>query len=158
MIRKRSVICYLFVWVSLPIFSQENTVTTGGDISNSTGSVSFTFGQVFFDNSESEQGSLYEGIQQAYSSEIITGVELTAIQLELFPNPTRETAILKTERDYIGLLHYSLFDETGRLIETHKLNNTETPIKLSEFAKGIYILTVQNSSQTIKSFRIIKTK
>lgn len=156
--RKRSLFCSLFVWVSLPIFSQDNTVTTGGDISNSTGSVSFTFGQVFFDNTESEHGSLNEGIQQPYSSEIITGIELTEIQLELFPNPTRETAILKTERDYIGLLHYSLFDETGRLIETHNLNNSETQINLSEFANGIYILTVHNSSETVKSFQIIKTK
>jgi hypothetical protein len=156
--RKELLLTMLFNWALSPIFSQENTVTVGGDVSNTTGSVSYTLGQVFFNNTESDDGTINQGVQQPYTSEIITGIELKEIELQLYPNPTRETAILKIDRAYIGLLNYALFDETGRLIFFDKLNSSENPITLSELANGVYILNVQNSSQTVKSFRIIKTK
>ena len=156
--RKELLLLLLFNWVLSPVFCQENTVTVGGNVSNSSGSVSYTLGQVFFINAESDDGAINQGIQQPFTSEIITGIELKEIELQLYPNPTKETAILKIDREYIGLLNYTLFDETGRLIHTDKLNSSENPITLSELANGIYILNVQNSFQTVKSFRIIKTK
>lgn len=156
--RKELLFIILFNWGLSPIFSQENTVTVGGDFSNSTGSVSYTLGQVFFNNTESDDGTINQGVQQPYTSEIITGIELKEIELQLYPNPTKETAILKIDREYIGLLNYTLFDETGRLIFFDKLNSSENPIILSDLANGVYILNVQNSFQTVKSFRIIKTK
>lgn len=157
--KKKQLFFYLlFTWIASPMFSQENVVTSGGDILNSSGCVSYTVGQVFWSNVEVGEGSLYEGIQQPYSSEIVTGVEFNEIRLELFPNPTRETAILKIETEYIGLLDYALFDETARLIETNKINSSETPINLSGLANGIYILNIEKFSEKIKSFRIFKTK
>jgi len=155
---KQLFICFFFIWALSPIYSQVNTVSSGGNISNSSGSISFTFGQVFINNLEGDNGVINEGIQQPYTSEIITGVELNEVQLLLFPNPTKDIAILKVGIEYIGLLNYSLFDETGSLISTNQINSSEYTIALAKFASGIYILNVQNSSQTIKSFRIIKTQ
>lgn len=155
---KQLIICFLFIWGFSPIYSQENTVSSGGNISNSSGSISFTIGQVFINNIEGDNGVINEGIQQPYTSEIITGIELNEIQLQLFPNPTSDIAILKVANEHIGLLNYSLFDETGRLISTNQINSSESTIALATLASGIYILNVRNSSQTIKSFRIIKTQ
>jgi hypothetical protein len=155
---KQLFLCFLFIWLSSPIYSQVNTVSSGGNISNSSGSISFTFGQVFINNVEGDNGAINEGIQQPYTSEIITGIELNEIQLQLFPNPTSDIAILKVGSEYIGLLNYSLFDASGRLISTNHINSSESTIALAKLASGIYILNVRNSSQTIKSFRIIKTQ
>jgi len=155
---KQLYLCLLFIWIFSPIYSQLNTVSSGGNISNSSGSISFTFGQVFMNNLEGDNGVINEGVQQPYTSEIITGVELNEIQLQLFPNPTSDIAIIKVASEHIGLLNYSLFDETGRLIITNQINSSESTIALAKLASGIYILNVRNSSQTIKSFRIIKTQ
>ena len=86
---KQLFLSLLFIGVFSPIYSQLNTVSSGGNISNSSGSISFTFGQVFINNVEGDNGAINEGIQQPYTSEIITGIELNEIQLQLFPNPTR---------------------------------------------------------------------
>jgi hypothetical protein len=148
----------LFNGMSRLVFGQENTVTSGGSVSNATGSVSYTIGQVFYSSAEGENGSVNQGVQQPYTAEIITGIELREVTLQLFPNPTNELAILKLEPEFIGLLTYSLFDESGRLIHSSSMNNLENPIQLNGNSSGIYFLNVQNATQTIKSFRIIKTQ
>jgi hypothetical protein len=154
---KTILFCLLFVWILFPVHGQENTVTSGGNISNPSGSVAFTVGQVFYTSVEGENGSINEGVQQTYTSEIITGLELNEITLQLFPNPTNEQAILKVEPEFVGLLNYSLYDESGRLIQSSSVISQENPIQLGGNSSGIYFLNVQNTTQTIKSFRIIKT-
>jgi hypothetical protein len=148
----------LFNGMSCLVFGQENTVTSGGSVSNATGSVSYTIGQVFYSSAEGENGSINQGVQQPYTAEIITGIELREITLQLFPNPTSELAILKVEPELIGLLSFSMYDESGRLILSSPMNNLENPIQLSGNSSGIYFLNVLDSSQVIKSFRIIKTQ
>lgn len=148
----------LFNGVLNTVFGQENTVASGGNASNASGSVSYSVGQVFYTGAEGENGSINQGVQQPFLAEIITGVELKEIALQLFPNPTNELAFLKVGPEYIGLLSYSLYDESGRLIHSSLLNNQENPIQLSGNSSGIYLLHVQDSNQIIKSFRIIKTQ
>ena len=41
--RKELLLTVLFNWALLPIFSQENTVSVRGDVSNSIDSVSYTY-------------------------------------------------------------------------------------------------------------------
>jgi hypothetical protein len=148
----------LFNGILNPVFGQENTIVSGGSVSNATGSISYTIGQVFYSSAEGENGSINQGVQQPYTAEIVTGIELKEITLQLFPNPTNELAVLKVEPEFIGLLIFSLFDEAGRLILTSALNNLENPIQLGGNSIGIYFLNVQDSNQIIKSFRIIKTQ
>jgi len=148
----------LFNGMSRLVFGQENTVTSGGSVSNTTGSVSYTIGQVFYSSAEGENGSINQGVQQPYTAEIITGIELREVTLQLFPNPTSELAILKVEPELIGLLSFSMYDESGRLILSSPMNNLENPIQLIGNSSGIYFLNVMDSSQVIKSFRIIKTQ
>jgi hypothetical protein len=155
---KYTLLFLLFNWMSCHVFGQENTVASGGNVSNSTGSVSYTVGQIFYNSVEGENGSIHEGVQQPFTAEIITGIELSEITLQLFPNPTNELAILQIEPEYLRLLSYSLYDESGRLILSSPMNNLENPIQLSGNSSGIYFLNVLDSSQVIKSFRIIKTQ
>lgn len=148
---------FLFMISAIPlIYGQNNTVSCGGDISNASGSVSYTVGQVVFNHVENTSGSVREGVQQTYSADIITGAERNEIQLSVFPNPTNERAVLQIEPEYLGLLNYSLFNAAGQLINTQALQNTETAVSLANLANGIYILSVDNGTKTIKSFRIVK--
>ena len=155
---KYILLLFLFNGLLCSVFGQENTVTSGGSVSNATGSVSYTIGQVFYSSAEGENGSINQGVQQPYTAEIITGIELREVTLQLFPNPINELAILKVEPELVGLLSYSMYDESGRLILSSPMNNLENPIQLSGNSNGIYFLNVQDSNQIIKSFRIIKTQ
>lgn len=154
---KFTLLFLLFNGMSCLVFGQENTVASGGNVSSSSGSVSYTIGQVFYSSAEGENGSINQGVQQPYTAEIITGIELMEVTLQLFPNPTKDLATLQIEPEYLGLLSYSLYDESGRLIHSSPMNNLSNSIQFMGNSVGIYFLNVSDSNQIIKSFRIIKT-
>lgn len=144
--------------IPVAVKGQQNTLSCGGDISGAAGNVAYSIGQVVFNHVATENGSVNEGVQQPYSTDIITGAEVSTIQLALFPNPTKETAILKIRPEDLGLLNYSMFNSAGQQIGFQHLQNTETPIPVAGLANGIYVLNVDNGVEILKSFRIVKTE
>ena len=156
--RELQLLIFSSIFAVPTIDAQQNTVSCGGDISGAAGSVAYSIGQVVFNQVSNENAAVQEGVQQPYTVEIITGTALNTIQFELFPNPTKEIAILRIQPENKGMLHYSLINAAGQLINAQPLNNTETPIPMYGLANGIYMLNVDNGMETLKSFRIVKTE
>ena len=71
----------------------------------------------------------------------------------VFPNPARSVINLKAESKIIGQI-YSIYDNTGRVVLTGRLNSENTTIELSNLSGGIYMFSVgENKKQT---FKVIK--
>ena len=71
----------------------------------------------------------------------------------VFPNPARSVINLKAESKIIGQI-YSIYDNTGRVVLTGRLNSENTTIELSNLSGGIYMFSVgENMKQT---FKVIK--
>ena len=150
----------IFVCIS-GLYSQNihQTIPAGGGNANGTGGkVSYSVGQVFYTVKSGHNGTVAEGVQQPYEISIITGIEVTKINLSIFayPNPTKDILKLIIDNTYLTGLNFQLFDISGKQLEVKNISDRETLINTSNLSKGAYLLYVNNASKTIKSFKIIK--
>lgn len=138
-------------------FSQEVLVVSGGDVLGN-GNISFTVGQLFTNTNTSSSGSISEGIQQSIELYTlnISSLNPSEVKANLFPNPTSDFVMLSIKNSNITDLFYELFDVNGRSILSKKISQSDSPISLQNFASGIYILKVNQSNKTLKTFKLLK--
>ncbi len=139
--------------------AQEAILTTGGDVSSSTGSVSYSVGQIVYTTNTGTTGSVAQGVQQPYEisvSTAIKGSEDILLDFTAYPNPVKDILRLKTgERNFDGIT-YQLYEINGKIVEKKIVTATETMISMSDFPKGIYLLKMIDSNKVLKTFKIIK--
>ena len=138
--------------------AQETVTTTGGEATGTGGTTSYSIGQVVYTTQEGANGSVSQGVQQPYEISTTVGIDETSIKLEMsvFPNPTTDFLILKTEE--IDGLTYQLIDMQGKLIETNKVSINSTTIEMDKLASATYFLIVTKNNNPVKTFKIIKNQ
>jgi len=139
--------------------SQEAIPASGGDASGSGGTLSFTVGQLVYSSNSGSNGSVAEGVQQPYEISTTVGIELSTISLDFiaYPNPTINNIILSIKDFNNEKLNYQLYDMSGKLLKSNKVNAINTTIDMSELPVSNYVLNINNDSSIIKSFKIIKS-
>jgi hypothetical protein len=139
--------------------SQEAIPASGGDASGSGGTLSFTVGQLVYSSNSGSNGSVAEGVQQPYEISTTVGIELSTISLDFiaYPNPTINNIVLSIKDFNTEKLNYQLYDMSGKLLKSNKVNAINTTIDMSELPVSNYVLNINNDSSTIKSFKIIKS-
>ena len=71
----------------------------------------------------------------------------------VFPNPAQRIINVKADNKLFGE-NYSIYDNTGRVVLTGKLNSPNTTIELGNLSGGVYMFSVgENLKQT---FKVIK--
>ncbi|HPF94538.1 MAG TPA: T9SS type A sorting domain-containing protein [Tenuifilaceae bacterium] len=144
------------------VVAQSIVATQGGNINESSGSVSYTVGQVFYSHFTSDLGSANEGAQQPYEIYVVSSVEnaeLISLSVSAYPNPTASNITLKVESNHdfkVGHLAYQLYDVNGRLLLSELISSEETTIPLSKLQASFYLLKVYNVFGVVKTFKIIK--
>ena len=146
----------LALCVSIQIQAQNNTVSAGADAEGSNGSVSYSIGQVVYTSATGINGSINQGVQQPYDYDVITGIEHTEIELNLYPNPTLGQVNLSIADSRTQEYSLSLFDATGRLIMQNSQLNGLNRFSMESYAAGAYTLSVFKKEELVKSFRIIR--
>jgi hypothetical protein len=147
--------------------AQQATVAAGGTASGNGGTVSYSIGQVVYTTSTGTNGSVAQGVQQAYEITVVTGIEEAkeiSLEVSAYPNPTTDYLTLN-----IGAsisfndkpMSYKLYDMNGKIIETQKIINDQTMIEMSNLLPANYFLTVEKtmdekSTQEVKTFKITK--
>ena len=71
----------------------------------------------------------------------------------VFPNPAQSTINVKLDIKLIGKV-YSIYDNTGRVVLTGKVNSENTTIELGNLSGGIYMFNVGENMK--QSFKVIK--
>lgn len=161
MILKRlTLFIFILLCVSISnLHAQEVIVTSGGNAEGSGGSSSYSVGQVFFSVYTGTNGSIVEGVQQAYEISTHTGIELNEdinLQCSTFPNPTNDFLILKIEKLDLSSLSFQLYDMQGKLLEDKKPEGNETKISMLNYSPSVYFLKVKDSQKELITFKIIK--
>ncbi len=160
----------LFVFIILlysltELLGQSTTVASGGVASGSMGRVSYTVGQAFYKAHNSSKGSSSEGVQQPFEIYVVSVVEHLPFNIHVltYPNPTFDLLILRVKSEKSSLqkrLWYSLFNETGKLIEHKRISQLETKIEMGAYSPGVYFLHLEDhskdSKRLIQNFKIIK--
>ena len=154
---KKIITSATFLLLGLVVINAQETVTAGGgEATGAGGTVSYSVGQVDYTTNTGINGSVAQGVQQAYEIYVTTGVNQIAINLEMivYPNPTTNYLTLKVEDN--SNLSYQLYDLQGKVIENKKINSNSINISLEEKPTAAYFLNVINNNQIVKTFKVIK--
>jgi len=139
--------------------AQETVPTTGGEATGSGGSSNYTVGQVVYTTNSGSNGSVAQGVQQPYEISITSGINETAINLEMsiYPNPTANILQLSVETEKLQGVSYQLYDLQGKIIETKKVSVSNTTINMEGLSRATYFLKVSNNNKIVKTFKVIKS-
>ena len=170
-LKKLNLLTIIILLSSFKGFSQNSPVnsgdimgtilTTGNDATGSSGSVTYSIGQVFYTYIGKSVYNVAQGIQHQEINTFL-GTEDDIIkndaEIFVFPNPTTDFVKINMKGLELeeGQQTYQLFDIHGRLIEQNKINQTETQISLSNLSSSLYILQVSVNNEIFKTFKIIK--
>ncbi len=136
----------------------QQVIATGGDFnSNTSGSVSYTIGELAIATYSSGDIVLMEGFQPGNIS-IPDAIDLTIVDFAInaYPNPVVAELKLQITNAQEKGLRYQIFDMNGKLLKQNRIQAEETTISFSNMTNASYILKISNASSDIKSFTIIK--
>lgn len=154
-----SFILFLLVFGLTGLQAQESTNASGGNASGSGGTVSYSVGQTVYKTNSGSNGSAAEGVQQPYEISIITDIgDNSSISLicNVFPNPAKDFLTLTVDNSDKETLLFQIYDETGKILKSEKISESETKIDLANYDRSIYFLRILNKNQEIKLFKIVK--
>ncbi len=143
------------------IQSQNTISATGGNANGAGGSASYTVGQAAYITNTGSNGSVAEGVQQAYEISEIVGIEQarhTNFLCTIWPNPTTDLLFLEVELTEYENLFYQLYDVTGKKVDSRKLIDFKTTISMANLAPATYFLKVTDNQKVVKTFKIIKNQ
>ena len=157
--KTKNLLLLVMFFYHLTTHAQEALPASGGNALGSGGSVSYSVGLVVYTTNTGTSGSIAQGVQQAYDISIVSGIEQISLQLMVYPNPTTDLLNLIVE-NYTNYgnesLSYQLFDVSGTLLESKKLQGDEMSISMKELSSAIYFIKVSSNQKALKTFRIIK--
>lgn len=145
--------------LTLTINAQETTAASGGNISATDGTISYTVGQIATQTIIGSNGYISEGVHQPieiYTISKLTEDNMSDYNVKVYPNPTNEFVFIKFQSNKSEEITYQLFDINNKLIESNKVSDMETKISLTERKASTYILKISNQANEIQTFKIIK--
>ena len=137
------------------VSAQEVVSTQGDSYSNGSGSIDFTLGEVIIATESDGTNDLTQGFHQTNWN--FVGLEDFAPNYEatIFPNPTSEVLNIRTST--FENVTYTLYDAQGKLVLQNVLSAEQTPIQVGQLAPGSYSLILNNQTQNLKTFKLVKT-
>jgi len=148
--------CLCLLFSTFQLFAQQGFTAAGGEVNSSNGSVSYSYGQIDYQNYDNQDGKITEGIQQPF--EILTSTVINSdydISVDLFPNPTTRTITLSFG-EINQQLFYQLIDLNGRIILSEKIRELQTEIDLDRLVPSVYFINILDKDKIQKSFKILK--
>lgn len=151
---KKESLIFLSLLLVTSATAQEVVSSQGETYSNANGSIDFTLGEVIINTGTDGTNDLTQGFHQTNWN--FLGVEDFAPDYEatIFPNPTQD--VLNIRASIYENVTYTLYDSQGKLVMQNLLSAAQTPIQVSQLAPGSYSLTLKNSTQNLKTFKLIK--
>ena len=141
--------------------AQESVNATGGNVSGSGGSTSYSVGQVVYTTNTGTSGSVSEGLQQPFEISVVTAIEEAKginLSVTAYPNPTSDYLTLRIDEFEISNLSFQLYDMSGKLLQNEKITGNQTSIVMSNLVPATYFVKVIQGKKEIKTFKIIKTQ
>lgn len=151
---KKNTLFVFTLLISVCASAQEVVSTQGDSYSNASANIDFTIGEVVINTGTDGTNDLTQGFHQTNWN--FLGLDDFAPNYEaiIFPNPTQDVLNIKTSM--FENVIYTLYDGLGKLVMQDILSAEQTPIQVSQLAPGSYSLTLNNQTQNLKTFKLIK--
>ena len=159
--RKKQLSVALLLFLGIPvIYAQESTVSSGGKTSGSGGTLDFSIGQVVYTALSGPNGSLSQGVQQAYEIYEIaqsTDDKISSQQFSVYPNPTTDNLTVNCEQTEAQKFSILLYDIEGKLLQKNESTGAITEVPMDDLTPSTYIMKLIGENSTeLKAFKIIK--
>ena len=137
------------------LHAQQATTAAGGEATGTGGTASYSVGQVVYTTNTGTNGSVAQGVQQAYEIYNV-GIKETElnISLSIFPNPTAANLTLQISDYNNEKVSYQLYDMQGKLLNNGKIVAQQTKIEMTSLPTAAYYVNVVN--QETKKFNHLK--
>jgi len=156
---KKQFITFSYILTGIVSYGQTSVVASGGSVSNNSGSISYSIGQVAYQSVTNTSGSVSQGVQQAYVISTLNLEEKTFnFTLNAFPNPTTENLNLRVGNYKQEKLAYKLIDLEGKVISEAPMLSEETTIDMKQLPVATYFVEVHNEGKKVQTFKIIKNQ
>ena len=150
----KNTLLFFSLLTSVCVSAQEVVVTQGDSYTNSNGSIDFTIGEVVINTGSDGSNDLTQGFHQTNWNFVSIEDHVPSYEATIFPNPTSEILTIRTST--FENVTYALYDAQGKLVIQDKLSSVQTPIQVNQLAPGAYSLTLNNDTQNLKTFQLIK--
>ena len=154
LLMKKNTLMLFSFFASLTVSAQEVVATQGDSYSNASGSIDFTIGEVIIDTGTDGTNDITQGFHQTNWNFVGLEDHSPNYEATIFPNPTSEVLNIRTSA--FENVTYTLYDAQGKLVMQNILSAEQTPIQVSQLAPGSYSLTLNNQTQNLKTFKLIK--
>lgn len=139
----------------------ETINTSGANATGSSGTVTYSIGQVFYTYIGQSVYNVAQGIQHEELEKTLTTPENNVepkTEIFIFPNPTTDYVTINMEGLEVenGPRSYQLYDIQGRILKQNTINQSGTQINLTDLSSSIYILQVYLNNKVLKTFKILK--
>ena len=152
-----------FLTISLSgLWSQQSVNSSGGNASGTSGTVSYSIGQVAYTSSISDAGQVNQGVQQGNPVIMVGQTDpLSDFTIGFYPNPVHNDALLRLgeNKDDLNVTGFSfmLFSIYGGLIMEKEISHHTTPVPMNQLPDGVYLLKVARDNMPINTFKVVKT-
>ena len=159
---KKFIIFTILLSIAGIVAAQSAIVPVGGDASSSSGSVSYTVGQIAVQTVANSGGSISvaEGVQQPYEIQAVGVDDYPQITLNavVYPNPTENLAQLQLNGFEIPAdgLRASLYDSRGKLLQVIAVTDDLTSFQIGQYATGTYYLELLDGKRVLKTFKVVR--
>lgn len=152
---KKNTLVLFSLFAGISVSAQEVVATQGDSYSNASANIEFTIGEVVINTGTDGTNDLTQGFHQTNWN--FVGVEDHAPSYEaiIFPNPTEDVLNIRTST--FENVTYTLYDAQGNLVMQDILSAEQTPIQVSQLAPGNYSIILNNQTQNLKTFKLVKT-
>jgi hypothetical protein len=132
----------------------QQIIASGGEaLTNTNGSIEFTVGEPVIQTMDnvSANSNLTNGFHQIIISVTQVSENIKMAGLKVFPNPANELVHVTFNEEQKNAL-IELYDMSGRLLQSHTINNYSFDLNFASYADGVYYLKVNQTN----SYKIIK--
>ena len=153
--KKRTI--FLFSLLSTIAVSAQKVVCTQGDsYSNASSNIDFTIGEVIINTGTDGTVDLTQGFHQTNWNFVGMEDYSPGFEASVFPNPTSEVLNIRTSS--FENVRYTLYNAQGKLLIQDILSAEQTPVQVGQLAPGSYSIILNNQTQNLKTFKLIKTQ
>jgi len=151
---KRTTFLLFSLFATITVSAQEVVSSQGDSYSNASANIDFTIGEVVINTGTDGTNDITQGFHQTNWNFVGLEDHAPSYEATIFPNPTEDVLNIRTSM-YENVT-YTLYDAKGKLVMQDILSAEQTPIQVSQLAPGSYSLTLNNQTQNLKTFKLIK--
>lgn len=152
--KKRTLLVFSLL-LTCAVSAQEVVSPQGDSYSNANGSIDFTVGEVIINTGTDGTNDITQGFHQTNWNFVGLEDHSPSYEAIIFPNPTEDVLNIKTSA--FENVTYTLYNSQGKIVLQDKLSAKQTPIQVSQLAPGSYSLRLNNQTQNLKTFKLVKT-